>query len=129
MRRPALMLLLISVALGASGCASAGDEISMTQERLFSPETVTISAGDSVTWVNTASDAHTVTADASSLPDGAEYFASGGFETERDAEDDIAGGLLVAEERFRATLTVPGTYRYYCIPHRSEGMVGTVIVE
>ena len=119
---------LAMVVLGVA-CSAPGNEVSMTSERLFVPEAVTIAAGETVTWVNAGTDAHTVTAEADSIPDGAEYFASGGFETESSADEDVARGLLVAEETFSVTLTVPGSYRYYCIPHRSEGMVGTVIVE
>ena len=119
---------VVLIAVGAA-CSVPNGEVSMTAERVFAPETVTISAGDSVTWVNTGADAHTVTAEADSIPEGADYFASGGFETESDALDDVARGLLGAEETYSVTLTEPGTYRYFCIPHRSEGMVGTVIVE
>ncbi len=32
-------------------------------------------------------------------------------------------------ELFEVTFTQPGTYPYYCNPHRSLGMMGTVIVE
>jgi plastocyanin len=32
-------------------------------------------------------------------------------------------------DEFRHTFTVPGEYRYVCVPHDMVGMVGTVIVE
>lgn len=32
-------------------------------------------------------------------------------------------------ESFSKTFDVPGTYRYFCIPHEMQGMLGTAIVE
>jgi plastocyanin len=88
-----------------------------------------VSAGEAVTWTNDSADAHTVTAEENSLPDGADYFASGDAPSQQAAEDEVAGGLLTEGETFSVTFDTPGTYRYYCIPHRSEGMTGTVIVK
>ena len=48
------------------------------------------------------------------LPPGAQPFDSG----------DIPAGQV-----YRHTFTVPGEYRYFCIPHEDMGMVGTVIVQ
>jgi plastocyanin len=30
---------------------------------------------------------------------------------------------------YQHTFTVPGTYRYFCQPHESNGMVGEVVVK
>ena len=48
------------------------------------------------------------------LPQGAESFHSG----------DVEAG-----EVWSYTFNVPGTYRYVCLPHEQQGMLGTVIVE
>jgi plastocyanin len=54
----------------------------------------------------------TITADVA-LPAGAGPFNSGNI------------GL---GKEFSYTFTVPGTYKYFCIPHETSGMTGTVIV-
>ncbi|MGH6761958.1 MAG: plastocyanin/azurin family copper-binding protein [Phyllobacterium sp.] len=36
--------------------------------------------------------------------------------------------LLLPDESFSVTLTVPGVYDYYCLPHEHAGMVGRIIV-
>lgn len=97
-------------------------EVTMTDRLLFAPDTVTIEAGSAVRWTNTSVLPHTVTADPAKaadagnvqLPAGARPFDSG----------DMATG-----DAFVHTFTVPGTYRYVCIPHELAAMVGVVIVK
>lgn len=36
--------------------------------------------------------------------------------------------FLLPDESFEVTLTVPGVYDYYCIPHEMAGMVGRIVV-
>ena len=88
----------------------------------FTPKVVRIRSGQTVQWRNTSLVDHTVTADKSLaanpanviLPQGAASFHSGEID---------AGGV------WTYTFTVPGTYRYVCLPHEKQGMIGTVIVE
>lgn len=88
----------------------------------FNPETITIKSGQTVQWRNTSLITHTVTADKSmaadpshvQFPQGAESFHSG----------DVEAG-----EVWSHTFDVAGTYRYVCLPHEQQGMIGTVIVE
>lgn len=88
----------------------------------FSPQILTIKAGQTVRWVNTTSFAHTVTTDPAlarnpanaSVPEGASVWHS---------------GTLAAGESFSIQLTVPGEYKYFCKPHEVMGHVGTIIVE
>jgi plastocyanin len=122
-------MFVIGLALGA---CSGGDGNTVTIEsgRLFEPEILTITAGESVSFVSESDDAHSATAYEDSLPEDASlYFASGGFENEREARDDVAGGLLSPGESFEVKLDVPGTYRYFCIPHEDSGMTGRIVVE
>ena len=95
----------------------------------FTPETRTVAAGDTVEWVNDTEEAHTVTAVEGSLPDGAEYFSSGGASSEEEATANLADELIEPGESFEWSFDEPGTYRYYCIPHRGDGMEGSVVVE
>ncbi len=101
--------------------SSAAAEVGMVGLK-FDPEQVTITQGGTVKWENTSQIVHTVTADPElanvpssvKLPEGAETFNS---------------GSMAAGETFSHTFDVPGEYRYFCIPHESAGMIGTVIVE
>lgn len=95
--------------------------VRMTDGLAFEPKVIEIRAGQTVRWENTGQLPHTVTADRTKtgdpdrvkLPEGAEPF---------DSE------LLGAGDAFSHTFTVPGEYRYFCIPHQMMGMVATVLV-
>ena len=89
----------------------------------FVPKSITIKSGQTVEWNNTAAfETHTITADPKlakksediALPAGAEPFNSG----------DLSPGAV-----YRHTFTVPGTYRYICIPHEGMGMIGQIEVK
>ena len=95
----------------------------------FDPETLTVSAGDTVVWANETEESHTVTAVQQSLPDDADYFSSGGASSEDAATKSLTAELIDPGDSFEWTVGEPGTYRYYCIPHRGDGMEGTVVVE
>jgi plastocyanin len=101
----------------------------MVDAQRFDPATITIEAGEAVTWVNESDEAHTVTAYGDEIPEDATYFASGGASNEAEARDSLSEGLLESDDTFEVTLDQPGTYEYYCIPHESNGMKGTIVVE
>ena len=124
-----LVLALALVALAACDKAPANTHGPSMADHRFTPETLTIAPGEVVRWVNDTEEAHTVTAVETSLPDGAEYFSSGAAPSEDDANDSLGDALIDPGEVFEWTFDEPGTYRYYCIPHRSDGMEGTVVVE
>jgi plastocyanin len=113
--------------------SGGGATVEMTDKLAFDPEKVTIAVGDTVTWDNVGSIGHSVTAYEGEIPDGAAYFASGGFESQSAAEDaystgDPESGDIPGGETYEHTFGTPGTYEYFCIPHESAGMVGTVEV-
>jgi plastocyanin len=101
----------------------------MVDAQRYDPGTITIEPGESVTWVNESDEAHTVTAYADEIPEGASYFASGGASNEEEARDSLSEGLIQSGDTFDVTFEQPGTYEYYCIPHESAGMKGTIVVE
>jgi plastocyanin len=113
--------------------ASQGSEtpaetvVEMTDDLAFLPETVEITAGETVTWTNVGTYPHTVTAYEEGIPEGGEYFASGGFGSERAARVE-PGGSVEEGESYSRTFETAGVYEYYCIPHEYAGMVGTVEV-
>ena len=132
---------------GLAGCGSAGSEptdtpepteaptetpanrtVDMTDELKFDPETLTITVGDTVDWVTTGAVAHSVTAYEDELPDGAAYFASGGFDSEPAARQAYPEGSVGRDEVYSHTFETAGEFPYFCIPHES-GMVGTILVE
>jgi len=120
---------------GLAGCstiAGRGEyDVGMTAAA-FDPVEVRVSVGESVTWRNTSSRGHTVTAYEAQLPEGAAFFATGGYDTEeaaRDAFSDDLGGVISNGDTFSHTFEVPGAHPYFCIPHEQGGMIGTVIVE
>lgn len=110
-----------ATAWGGSGADTVAAVVGMTNRLLFTPDTVRIRVGQSVRWENTSDLDHTVTADPSratragsvELPQGAAPFDSGN---------------LQPGAAFTRRFDVPGTYRYFCVPHEVAGMVGTVVV-
>lgn len=113
--------------LGALGGETDYD-IGMASQA-FQPEAIEVEVGTEVVWRNTNSRAHTVTAYEHTLPEGADYFSTGGFDSEtaaREAWREDGSGNLYGGETFSYTVEVPGTYEYFCIPHESGGMIGRI---
>ena len=100
----------------------------MTDTRLYDPATLTVAVGETVTWRNDSGEAHSVTARESNLPEGADYFSSGGYTSEEKARDHLEN-LMTAGETYSVKFDVAGTYEYFCIPHEDQGMKGRIIVE
>lgn len=117
--------------LGIGGGSSGDHDVGMTIDS-FRPETLTVEPGYTVEFVNTSDHAHTVTAFDGGVPEGADYFASGGYDDEEtavEAWDAEFGGALYTGDSYERTFEVPGRYEYYCIPHIRSDMVGTIVVE
>ncbi|NHX35713.1 MULTISPECIES: plastocyanin/azurin family copper-binding protein [Halolamina] len=118
-------------ATGTEGGGGGGTThtVDMTDSLVFDPAELTIEAGDTVVWENVGSVGHSVTAYEDNIPEEADFFASGGFDAEQPARDaypeqgDIPGG-----ESYQHTFETLGTYEYFCIPHESVGMIGTIEV-
>lgn len=81
----------------------------------FEPESVTVSAGDTVLW-RWDSSGHNVSPNQDSLPEGASW----------TGKDD---GTFSAGTTYAHTFDTAGQYDYVCTPHQSAGMVGSVTVE
>ncbi len=124
MRRytPILLSALAAIALVFAFAAEpTAKVVSMTEGKTFKPKTITVKPGETVVWKNATNLTHSVTDEPSlavsaqdaALPAGAEKFNS---------------GLIAPGKDFSHTFKVPGTYRYFCIPHEEAGMVGTVVV-
>lgn len=116
-----LLLVTASFFFSVSPAAAATVSVKMGSDSgalAFDPSTVTIKVGDEVKWVNNKLSPHNVV-----------------FATGDGVDDSVAtklshkGLAFAAGESFSSTFTEPGTYTYYCEPHRGAGMVGKVIVE
>jgi plastocyanin len=110
-----------------TGLADSELDVEMFSSR-FEPTEFEVSVGDTVVWGNTGSRGHSVTAYEDGLPAGADYFASGDFETETAARDGYPQGNVPSGETYEYTFETPGEYPYFCIPHERGGMVGTIVV-
>ena len=84
-------------------------EVEVTdQPDRFIPDLLTIQAGDTVRWVN----------------------AAGGVQHDVVSDDDAwTPSVLANEFIFEVTFDDPGSFDYFCTPHRVFGMTGTITVE
>jgi plastocyanin len=88
---------------------------------MYSPSTINITAGQTVEWENDGQVSHSVTDDQARanqpadalMPPGVRPFNSGSV---------MPGGT------FRHTFSTPGRYRYFCLTHEADKMIGEVIV-
>lgn len=112
-----VLILMIALALGLAACGSdnggsdttgggggAEEQVEIV-EFAFSPETLTVPAGTTVTWLNSDSVSHTATSD-----------------------DDVwDSDTLASGGEFSFTLDEAGTFSYFCKIHPS--MTGSIVVE
>jgi len=94
-------IISVPAGSGVPGCEDT--------DQCFIPAEVTVSVGETVTWSNDDSAAHTVT---SGIP--------------LDADGTFDSGLFMAETTFEHTFDEAGTYDYFCMVH--PWMTGTVQV-
>ncbi|MBA2278520.1 MAG: copper-binding protein [Chloroflexia bacterium] len=98
----------------------------MTLDLRFDPEHLVVTPGTAVTWVNDSAMPHTATGDPGQNPVAEthpEYIAL------PPGTEPWGSELLQPGETYSHTFTVPGEYRYICIPHVQSGMRGTIMVE
>lgn len=130
--RALLLAAVVSFALGAAAAlastafadtAKPNVVVSMTDKAPFyHPMKITIKPGQTIEWKNDGQSVHDVSTEAqnaqnpkdASLPSGAQGFDS---------------GFIPPGGSFSYTFKVPGTYKYFCLPHEKAGMVGYVVVK
>lgn len=101
-----------AVASAAARPAAAQETPVVTMEKnYFDPVGLYVEPGTTVRF-ELAAGTHTATAYEDRVPEGATAFDSG----------------ILTEGSFEHTFEEPGTYDYYCAPHRSLGMVGRIVV-
>ena len=113
-----------AVAVAASALLAGG--AAMAQEVLlganggvlvFEPSEFTVKAGEAITFKNNAGYPHNVVFDEDEVPSG--------VDAAKISQEEY---LNAPGETYSVTLTVPGTYGFYCEPHQGAGMVGKVTV-
>jgi len=136
-RRAFLAAAASGASLGLAGCGGVFGSESAPEfdvgmrAKAFVPAAIEIPAGETLVWYNNNDRPHTVTAYDEEIPPAADFFASGGFDSTTTAVEGYESGLkgtVDPGETYEHTFEVPGTYRYFCIPHEAGGMVGVVTV-
>ena len=97
------------------------DDCNDPSQSKFAPESLTIKAGDTVTWTNPQIVAHTVTFDPAQAKTAGDAVLPAGVAP-------FDSGDLQQDQTFKHQFTVKGTYKYFCKYHEDMRMVGTVIV-
>ena len=109
----ACIALILVMALGVSTAQAKTVEVKLGTDAgmlAFEPNNVSISAGDTVKFVNNKLAPHNAV-----------------FEgNDQLSHPDLA---FAPGESWERTFTDAGTYDFYCEPHRGAGMVGTVTVK
>ncbi|WP_324664530.1 DUF5059 domain-containing protein [Haloarcula sediminis] len=115
----------------AEGSPSDADHVVDMNAVAFEPADLTVSQGDTVAWVHSAGEPHSVTAYGEEIPDGATYWASGDFDSEDAARSgwENGEGAVGSGQYYTHTFETTGTHQYVCIPHEAAGMEGSVTVE
>jgi plastocyanin len=127
-RSMAVAFLTVALVVGsclmiASPANAASYEVKMGTDAgllAFEPSTLTVKAGDTVTWVNNKMAPHNVIFDENAVPGG------------KAVADKLSHSQLTFApgESYSSKFDVdPGEYTYFCAPHRGAGMVGKIIVE
>ena len=102
-------LSLVALLVFAPSAWSQGQEVTVRMEdNFFDQANITVEPGTTVTWVQSGNNPHTTTSYDGLWDSGMIEGGSGGT--------------------FSFTFEEPGTYDYYCIPHESMGMIGSVTV-
>ena len=109
----ALFAFFVFLVMGVSNVNASTVEVKLGTDAgmlAFEPSTVTISAGDSVKFVNNKLAPHNAV-----------------FEGHEElSHPDLA---FAPGESWEKTFSSSGSYDFYCEPHRGAGMVGKVVVK
>ena len=122
----AVLLVVTSFALQASPAAAETYTVKMGTDNgllQFQPSSVTIKPGDTVKWVMNKVPPHNAVFDNAKFP-GADKAVAKKMSHEKL--------MFSPGENYETTFpedATPGTYPYYCQPHRGAGMAGKIVVE
>lgn len=129
-----LVLLAARPAPAGRGGNAAGDTVTVqmigsSSGYSFKPSMVRIKVGQSVKFVTVSGGPHNVTFDPQDIPDG----AAAALDQDMPRQQAKLTGPLVPNPDDSYVITFKdaktGAYKFYCLPHQSLGMQGTIIVE
>lgn len=101
---------------GSSGGGTTQEvQVGPGGDLIFDPDSLTITPGTTIEWV-WDSDNHNIFVE--NQPDGGNWEGTPGGQSK----------LYNTGHRYSHTFNTNGEYSYYCVPHRSAGMTGTVTV-
>jgi plastocyanin len=113
MLRPVIAATVLGAAVGALMAASVlfaqadGPTSTLSIDNFtFTPQTLTVKAGTTVTWINRDDIPHGIASSNSAFK---------------------KSGALDTDDSYSFTFTTPGTYQYFCYLH--PHMVGSIVVE
>lgn len=120
---PRLATAVVALVLlaGMGGSAGAATSAVSVEDNTFNAETITVTAGDTVTWTDNGNNPHTVTADDASQ-----------FDSGPSCTFSNPGSCLAKGQTFSHTFTTAGTFPYYCRIHGAPGgagMHGVIVVQ
>ncbi len=110
-------------AVGDQGGGGLGVTVGPGGSFTFSPASLSIKVGDTVTWT-WATGGHDVVSCMPGTPDG--KFCSPSDTAPCDAN---ATPVSNAGATYKHTFTTAGTFPYFCRPHAGAGMTGTITVQ
>lgn len=105
--------LLLTAAANAATIKLGSDSGAL----VFEPSSVTVAAGEEITFVNNAGFPHNIVFDEDEVP--------AGVNVEAISREDY---LNAPGETYKVKLSEKGKYSYYCEPHRGAGMQGSITV-
>jgi plastocyanin len=106
----------------ATANAAAAVVVKMTDKPpMYKPMKLAIKVGQTVEWINNAETLHSVTTDPDSAQKPSDVASPAGAKP-------FDSGFMKPGMTFDYTFTVPGTYKYLCLPHEKDGMVGYIVV-
>ena len=99
----------------------------------FEPATITVKAGDGIKFTNMGGGPHNVSFDAATVPADVKSQLNANFGADKDPNGDLASKLTGVAAGDAITVSFanvkPGTYSFFCLPHKMMGMTGKVTVE
>ncbi len=126
-----LMTLAFGASLGSpllASCTTAKEKeyevdiVIQQNEILYSPETLTIPRGATVTWLNKSYYSQSATCDPHKA-------SNGNTANVPKGSQPWDSGPLYPGQRFSKVFDTPGTYIYFSLPRLSASTIGTIIVE
>lgn len=121
-RTAGLLVSLATILLLPTAATAQQNHAVAVVDSAYEPPSLTVTAGDQVTWTSTGSLPHTVTSSDGSFPD-----------SHPDCDSFSDGpNCMNTGETYSFTFETPGTFAYYCKLHGTSdggGMAGTIVVE